>query len=98
LAVIENNNGWDFRDVRGMRRTNKSSKRNDRECKGTLIAPLKAPSFVPRLIPSSLGFVHWSDWESAYGPKFRGADGKPTLEVPETLNLCEIKWLGLSAL
>jgi hypothetical protein len=42
---IENNNGRDFKDLRGMMGNTKSLKGNDRECKGILIAPLKRPRF-----------------------------------------------------
>jgi hypothetical protein len=42
---IENNDGLDFKDLRGMRRNTKSLKRNDGEPKGILIAPLMLPHF-----------------------------------------------------
>jgi hypothetical protein len=42
---IENNDGRDFKDLRGMQRNTKSLKRNDEERKGILIAPLKLPRF-----------------------------------------------------
>jgi hypothetical protein len=42
---IENNDVWDFKDLRGMTRNIKSSKRNDEACKGILIAPSKLPRF-----------------------------------------------------
>jgi len=40
---IENNGGWDFEDLRGLRRNTKSLKRNDGGRKGILIAPLMLP-------------------------------------------------------
>jgi hypothetical protein len=42
---IENNNAGDLKDLRGMRKTFKSLKRDDRERKEILIAPLKLPRF-----------------------------------------------------
>jgi hypothetical protein len=42
---IENNHGRDLKDLRGMRRSTGALKRNDRERKGILIAPLKLPDF-----------------------------------------------------
>ena len=50
---IENNNAGVFRDLRGMRRSTKSLKRNDRERKGIPIAPLKLPRFSSRSISLS---------------------------------------------
>jgi hypothetical protein len=43
---IENNNGGDLKDLRGMQRNTKSLKRNDGERKGILIAPLMLPRSV----------------------------------------------------
>ncbi|MGB7154934.1 MAG: hypothetical protein WBD08_12110, partial [Candidatus Acidiferrales bacterium] len=42
---IENNTGWDFRDLAGMRENSKSLKRNAGEPEGILIGPSKAPRF-----------------------------------------------------
>ena len=42
---IENNDEWNFKDLRGTRRNVKSLKRNERACKGILIAPPKLPRF-----------------------------------------------------
>jgi len=42
---IENNDEWNFKDLRGMRRNAKSLKRKMRACKGILIAPSKLPRF-----------------------------------------------------
>src|SRR5260370_32311916 len=42
---IENNDEWNFKDLRGMARSAKSLKRNDGERKGILIAPSKLPRF-----------------------------------------------------
>ena len=42
---IENTNGRDFRDLRGIRRNSESLKRNGVEGEGMLIAPLKLPRF-----------------------------------------------------
>jgi hypothetical protein len=41
---IENNNGRNFKDLRGMRGNDKLLKNSNRERKGILIAPLKRPS------------------------------------------------------
>jgi len=57
---IENNNGRDFKDLEGTRRSSKSLKRNDRERKGTPIAPLELPHFScsfgspPSVVPHPL--------------------------------------------
>ena len=50
---IENNNARDFKDLEEMPRNSKSLKRNDRERKGILIAPLKLPRLSHRSIPYS---------------------------------------------
>jgi hypothetical protein len=42
---IENNDGRDFKDLRGMRQNSKSLKRNDGARKEVLIAPLQRPQF-----------------------------------------------------
>ena len=42
---IENNTGWDFRDLAGMRENTKSLKKNAGELEGIFIGPLKAPRF-----------------------------------------------------
>jgi len=42
-AGIENNTGWDFRDLAGMRENTKSLKKNAEELEGIFIGPLKAP-------------------------------------------------------
>jgi hypothetical protein len=42
---IENNNGRDFKELRGTLRNAKSLQTNDRERKRILIAPLKLPRF-----------------------------------------------------
>jgi hypothetical protein len=42
---IENNTDRNFKDLEGMLRSAKALKRNNRECKGILIGPSKAPRF-----------------------------------------------------
>ncbi|MGB6623898.1 MAG: hypothetical protein WBE43_03855, partial [Candidatus Acidiferrales bacterium] len=42
---IENNTGWDFRDLAGMRENSKSLKRNAGEPEVILIGTSKAPRF-----------------------------------------------------
>jgi hypothetical protein len=66
---IENNDGRDFKDLRGMQGNTKLLKRDDGERKEILIAPLKLPgflgpwnSFVVRFSPIVL------DRKSASGP------------------------------
>jgi hypothetical protein len=75
---IENNNGWNFRDLGEMLGSAKALKKNNRELKGILIGPLKAPRFLVTDIPSSSGFVRRQRRSVGSGPKFRGMDGKPT--------------------
>src|SRR5713101_5796815 len=43
---IENNNGRDFKDLRGIRGNAKLLKNSTRECKRILIAPSKRPRFL----------------------------------------------------
>ena len=76
---IENNDEWNLRDLRGMRRNIKALKRNDGERKGILIAPSKLPRF-------SLGVRFHSDLlhpqlaaNVSFGAKIRGTDGKPAI-------------------
>ncbi len=76
---IENNTEWNFKDLEEMLRSAKALKRNDRECKEILIGPLKAPRFfLAAEIPSWGFFAYCPRYEVGFGPKFRGADGKPT--------------------
>jgi hypothetical protein len=42
---IENNTGQNLKDLEEMLGNSKALKRNNRECKGILIGPLKAPRF-----------------------------------------------------
>jgi hypothetical protein len=42
---IENNTGRNFKDLEEMLGNSKALKRNNRECKGILIGPSKAPRF-----------------------------------------------------
>ncbi len=42
---IENNTDRNFKDLEEMLGSAKTLKRNNRECKGILIGPLKAPRF-----------------------------------------------------
>jgi hypothetical protein len=68
---IENNDDWNLKDLREMRRNAKSLQRNDEAGKGILIAPSKLPRF-----PRSLRFQRCAiplkalDRESAFGPNF----------------------------
>ena len=84
---IENNNGRDFKDLRGMRRSLKSLKRNDGERKGILIAPLMLPRFS-RQLDCLLSYVSITALEgkAGFGPKFCGADGKPDKHFTSTYN------------
>jgi hypothetical protein len=76
---IENNNDWNFRDLAGMRENTKSLKKNTWELEGILIGPLKAPvlSLPLRFLRGGF-FAHCPRYQVGFGPKFRGADGKPT--------------------
>jgi hypothetical protein len=49
---IENNTGRNFKDLEEMRGNAKALKRNNRESKGILIGPSKAPRFSSEKIPS----------------------------------------------
>jgi hypothetical protein len=49
---IENNTDRNFKDLEEMLGSAKELKRNNRECKGILIGPLKAPCFLGAKIPS----------------------------------------------
>jgi hypothetical protein len=44
MEGVENNTGRNFKDLEEMRE-NAKALRNDKECKGILIGPLKAPRF-----------------------------------------------------
>ncbi len=66
---IENNNGRNFKDLRGMRRNTKSLKRNDGERKGSLIAPSKLPRFSS-IVDLKVDFsTHCLQLRSASGPR-----------------------------
>ena len=79
---IENNTDWNFRDLEEMLRSAKALKRNNREREGILIGPSKAPRFSRSLRFRHCGFfTHGTDRNAGFGPKFRGADGKPTNET-----------------
>ena len=84
---IENNAGWNFKDLEEMLRGTKTLRRNDRECKGILIGPLMAPRFSRR--PRFPDCVFHSMFKSpvGFGLKFRGADGKPTQFSFDVLDL-----------
>jgi len=69
---IENKNARDFKDLKEMRRNSKSLKRNDRERKELLIAPLKLPRFSRRSISHSTVSMR-----IGFRPKSCGTDGKP---------------------
>jgi hypothetical protein len=79
-AGIENNTGRNFKDLEEMRGNAKALKRNNRECKGILIGPSMAPRFFASMIFLCGGFfAHCPRYKVGFGPKFRGADGKPKL-------------------
>ena len=42
---IENKSAWNFKDLEEIARSAKTLKRNNRECKETLIGPAMAPRF-----------------------------------------------------
>jgi len=76
---IENTTGWNFKDLQGMLGTAIALQRNNKESNGILIGPLKAPRFFSACeIPSWLNFSHCPIYKVGFGPKFHGADGKPT--------------------
>ena len=66
---IENNTSRDLGDLREIRRSAESLKRNGGECTGILIAPLKLPHFLRQSIPSFETFVRCSEWELGLRPK-----------------------------
>src|ERR1700722_4540701 len=75
---IENNNGRDSMDLRGTRRRPTSLKRNGKERKGRLIAPLSFPSFFSSpAFPSLRVFIAASNGKVGFGQNFCGTDGKP---------------------
>jgi len=75
---IENNTEWNFKDLEEMLGSAKELKRNNRECKGILNWPLNGPSFFSTIeIPSQCISLTVQVAQSAFGLKFRGADGKP---------------------
>jgi hypothetical protein len=81
---IENNTDWNFKDLEEMLRSAKALKRNDRESNEILIGPSMAPRFFYATeIPSCGFFAHCPRYEVGFGPKFRGADGKPTTLLQE---------------
>ena len=81
---IENNTARNFKSLRGIRKNAKSLKRNDEVCKGILISSLKAPSIFFRLRSSQCGFLDYCyELYVGFGPKFCGADGKPTKSSPD---------------
>jgi hypothetical protein len=80
---IENNNPSIFKDLRGTMRKAKLLKRNE-EAKEFLLLPqssLKNPSFFSLALrfQSSGILAHDPRLRVGFGPKFCGADGKPTL-------------------
>ena len=75
---IENNNGRDFKDVRGTRGSAKLLKNSDRERKRILIAPLKRARFLTAIDSlSSWTFTRCLERNVGFRPKSRGTDGKP---------------------
>jgi hypothetical protein len=83
---IENNNASIFKDLRGTMRNAKLLKRNDEACKGILTAPSKLPqnsSFFSLTLKFQKSGILTHDPRSrvGFGPKFCGADGKPTLRL-----------------
>jgi hypothetical protein len=79
---VENNTGRNFKDLEEMRGNAKALKRNNRECKGILIGPLKAPRFFESVKFLRRGFfTHCLSQIVGFGPKSCGTDGKPTKEA-----------------
>jgi hypothetical protein len=78
---IENNTDWNFKDLEEMLRNAKGLKRNNEECKGILSGPLMAPRFSTRVkfLRSVFRLFHHAG--SRLRIKFRGADGKPTINA-----------------
>ena len=74
---IENNADRNFKDLEEMLGSAKELKRNNRECKGTLIGPLMAPRFSRPARSLTVYFTHCPSRSVGFGLKFRGADGKP---------------------
>jgi hypothetical protein len=75
---IENTTGRNFKDLEGMQGNAKALKRNNRECKGMLIGPLMAPRFFDHRDSGTVNFTHCPSRAVGFGPKSRGADGKPS--------------------
>lgn len=82
---IENNDGMDFKDLRGMQRSAKSLKRNDEGGEGILHSPLKLPRFPHIFNSLRREFVRSPDSEIGFWPNSRGTDGKPTPNFDETI-------------
>ncbi len=75
---IENNTDRNLKDLEEMLGTSKALQRNNRECNGILIGPLKAPLFSALRLHR--GVSRCSKDGGRLRAKFRGADGKPTNE------------------
>jgi hypothetical protein len=75
---IENNDEWNFKDLRGMGRNVKSLKRNDEACKGILIA--HSSLGFSRSVNFLIDFFLTTARNEQVGlwAQFRGTDGKPT--------------------
>ena len=66
VVGIKNNDEWNFKDLRGMRRNSKSLKTNTEACTGILIAPLKRPrcSTVAHTLRAWITTERfWQQWE-----------------------------------
>jgi hypothetical protein len=74
---IENNANRNFKDLEEMVRSAKTLKRNNGTFEGILIGPSMAPRFFCTEIPS-WRFSRSTKAYVVFGPKFRGADRKPT--------------------
>src|SRR5260370_3584777 len=68
---IENNDEWNFKDLRGMSRNTKSLKRNNEACKGILIAPSKLPRFssVVDILKVEFSTHHYLQLRSVSSPR-----------------------------
>ena len=79
---IENNDDGNFKDLLGTPGNAKALKRNERARNGILIAPSKLPRhpvILEKISPSV--FTSLPENGVGFGPKFRGTDGRPTLDL-----------------
>jgi hypothetical protein len=74
---IENNIGWNFKDLDELSRSAKTLKRNNGEANAILIGPSMAPHFFESMnFFGVVFFIHRCS--VGFGPNFRGTDGKST--------------------